>query len=333
MKARLKIRHTTVAAVSFWLFALMVPSKVAADTILFPVIAVNSPNVITVVSVMNLFPGGTSTHLKYTYRYKDALVGGAPNILGECTDHSFVRQTLDGDLVSFDASGSLNGGNALFGDGDAYGGGFALPASGAQRAYLLVTHSDAGGTRVDVGGEFALLDLAGEAIIMDIATGAAWGMKAINDFTRQDYTFRDQSSGGGVGVAMTQGTLGTLRRFSFFPPDEWTTRFFVTPIGGDMTSDLTARVNLEQDTVGGRTSQPLVNPTPIDHLVRCTAAIDLDTLLDSTVLAAVLNGGGWGALNMTSGSAVAYKLEFVVNNTSYGGTNNNGILLSGPGNF
>lgn len=69
--------------------------------------------------------------------------------------------TFDGDIDSFDVSGIFNGGNALYGDVNAYGGNFSLIGTGPRRAYFLVTNSDASGTPVVVGNP---RDLGGEAI-------------------------------------------------------------------------------------------------------------------------------------------------------------------------
>jgi hypothetical protein len=303
-------------------------SAALADTILFPVIAVNMPNVTTIVTVLNRI-GGTSTHLHYIYRYKDTYVGSSPNISGSCASVEFTRSTSDCDLVSFDASGCLNGGNALFGDTDSYGGSFHLPGSGAKRAYLLVTNSDSSGTRVGVGH---VRDLGGQAVIMDIAAGAAWGMKAINDNTREDYTFTNVDDGGGVWSAIPSNGY-TNRRFTFYPPNEWTTRFFVTPIGSSMNSaNLTATVNLISTSIGGGGLFDLMSNqytfTPIDQSVTGTAGVDLEDLVDSSVWSAIETCGGWSWFQVASGDAVVYKLEYVVNDLTYGGTNNNGYLLS-----
>ncbi len=68
----------------------------------------------------------------------------------------------------------------------------------------------------------------------------------------------------------------------------------------------------------------------VPQTVVCTGAVNLTDLLDSTALSALFNTGGWGRINVDSGdAAVIYKLEFVVNNPTFGGTNNNGFLLSG----
>ena len=299
-----------------------------ADTVLFPVIAINQPNVMTVVSVFSA-PGTSSGHLRYVYRSKNSLVGSSPNHTGTCDTTSFVRPSFDGDLVSFDASGIFDGGNALFNDGNSYAGGFGLGLSGPLRAYLLVINSDNSGTRVDVGAKQAL---GGEAIVMDIASGAAWGMRGINDKDREDYSFTKA----GVGTAI-QGFGKNCKWFSFFPLDEWKTRFFVTAVGNDMNSaNLDGSYTLwGVSNKGIYTRDGTFHSSNVSTNMKCTAAVDLDDMIDSSVLASVEHTGGWTWLCPTNSSdsasanpIVVYKLEFVVNDSTYGGTNNNGILLS-----
>ncbi|HWR58345.1 MAG TPA: hypothetical protein VN328_05605 [Thermodesulfovibrionales bacterium] len=303
-------------------------SVALADTLLFPVVAQNQPNVTTIISVIN---GGSSTHLRYTYRLKETFVGGdtsQPNISGTCATAAFTRPTFSGDLVSFDVSGVFNGGNALFSDASAYGGTFSTGGAGARRAYLLVSNSNAAGTRVDVANTTAL---RGEGIIMDISGGAAWGYRAVNDSTREDYSFINAQDGGGVYEALPDDTFNN-RRFPFFPPNEWTTRFFVTPIGGNMdTAHLSATVNLISESGSGVTDRNGTTYTfsPIDKTPTCTAAVDLSALMDSTVWASIQATGGWTWVRVSTGDAIVFKLEYVVNNPTYGGTLNNGYLLSG----
>ena len=299
-----------------------------ADTVLFPVIAVNQPNVTTLVSVFNL-PGSTSSHLRYVYRSKESLVGGLPNHTGNCTTTSFVRPTYDSDLVTFDTSGVFNSGNALFNDGNAYLGSFELGLSGPRRAYLLVTNSDSGGNRVDVSDNQAL---GGEAIVMDIASGAAWGMRALNDTGREDYTF-DKA---GVGTVI-QGSGHECKRLSFFSPADWRTRLFATPVGASMIG-----ANLDGSmTLWGHSAKGVYNrdgtfqSSSVSADVTCTAGVDVEEMIDSSVLASLENTGGWAwvcpldASGAPSANPIAlYKLEYVVNDPTYGGTNNNGYLLS-----
>lgn len=299
-----------------------------ADTLLFPVIAVNQPNVTTILSVMNEADTVAASYLHYTYRVKESLVGSDPNITGECASVSFTRPTYYHDLVSFDASGSMNSGNALFGDTDPYGGGFGMGLTGPRRAYLLVSHSNSIGTRVDVGSSSKLV---GEAVVMDIMYGAAWGYKAVNDTLSEDYTFTTA----GLEGAAIEFAAYNYRGFTFMPTDEWTTKFFVTPIGSNMdTSNLEATVRLSTLLhVINRTGVEF-SFTPPEIEPKCTAAIDLRDMMDATTQSAVSSTGGFSRFCVQSGGigsgspVIAYKLEYVVNNSTYGGTNNNCYLIT-----
>jgi hypothetical protein len=300
-----------------------------ADTLLFPVIAVNQPNVTTIISVNNWDQAAAASHLHYIYRYKDSVVGGSPNYTGGCATVEFTRPTHNGDLVSFDASGTLNSGNPLFNDTDSYGGTFSMPGTGPRRAYLLVTHSNASGTSIDAG-----VLLGGEATIMDIASGAAWGYRAIRDVTTTSgYEFinwfdRGGSGGDGVYTSISYGMwIFGLKQFTFFSPNEWTQKIFVTPIGGIMTSDRTAQVVLGS-TVWDRMGTSIDNSGAPTVSVTCTAAIDLEDMFDSTVWSTIQSTGGWTVIIPASGDVIVYWLEYVVNNPTYGGTNNNAYLLS-----
>jgi hypothetical protein len=297
-------------------------STAKADTILFPVIAVNQPNVTTIVSVFN-DPGHTSSYLHYIYRNKASLVGSTPNHAAYCGSQGFTRNTFDSDIVSFDTSGVFNGGNALFNDPNTYGGAFGMSSTGAQRAYLLVTNSDAGGTRVDVGDNQAL---GGEAIVMDIASGAAWGYRAANDISREDYSFTEA----GTRTVMS-GWGKSCKWFSFAPPNEWTTKFFVTPIGNNMnSSNIASTIFLAGTSTDGiftRGGTFLSFTNSLD--LTCTAGVSLVDMIDSTALSVVQNTGGWSWMcEFAVNPVIVYKLEYVVNDPTYGGTNNNGYLLS-----
>jgi hypothetical protein len=52
--------------------------------------------------------------------------------------------------------------------------------------------------------------------------------------------------------------------------------------------------------------------------------VNLSQLFNSTVWAAVENVGGWSWLTVADGDALIYKLEYAVNDPTYGGTVNNG---------
>jgi len=288
-----------------------------SDTLLFPFIAVNVPNVTTFVSVIDT--NGNLPNLTYIYRYKDTTVSSIPNHTGSCATTSFTRNTSRNDIVTFDTSGTFNSGNALFNDPTFYNGSFALGGTGAKRAYLLVTQSNASGVRTDSGTNRSLW---GEAMLIDIASGAAWGYKAFNDKNREDFTFDF------TGVFEDHGIV------PFFPLNEWTTKIFITPIGSNMDTANIQRDNfLLEDLNTGNNGVYNRATTFITFTknvsVRCTSAVDLKDFLDSTALAAVETTGGWGKFDEDAVYPfIAYKLEYVVNNSTYGGTNNNAVFIN-----
>jgi hypothetical protein len=170
--------------------------------------------------------------------------------------------------------------------------------------------------------------LGGEAIVMDIASGAAWGYKAINDTGREDYTFTQA----GVGTAI-EGYGNDCKWFSFLPTNEWTTKLFVTPIGSNMnTANITSTLELWNLSSLGLTTRGGTTINFANSLdITCTGVPSLVDMLDATALAAVQNIGGWTWIceqGASTNPIVVYKLEYVVNNPTYGGTNNNGFLLS-----
>lgn len=292
-----------------------------ADSILFPVLVSNPPDVTTLFSVVDGAASGGSTHLTYIYRYKDAFdSSGVPNRNGNCSSRTLTRSTTNGDVVSFDVSGSFDGGGALFGDANFYGGDFGLGVSGPQRGYLLVTNSNSSGTPVAVGDN---VDLSGEFVAMDIVGGAAWGGKAINDINREDFDFINATTPGGGVYSALPSNGSVYRRFTFAPPNEWSTRFFVTPIGANMDSaQLSAPISIVQLYDRDGQARPF---TSIVLTVTCTAAVDLQDLVDSSTWAAVENVGGWAYLGAVN--AVVHKLEYSMA-PQYNGTVNNGFLLS-----
>jgi len=73
------------------LFSLGTFSPAKADTILFPVIAVNQPNITTIISVWTR-PGTSTGYLLYIYRTKCAIVGcgvSGTKTTQEAVQHSF----------------------------------------------------------------------------------------------------------------------------------------------------------------------------------------------------------------------------------------------------
>ncbi len=328
---------------------------VLGDTILFPYIASDGVNVTTIVTIVN--KAGDASHLNFIYRYKTA----SSSLSASCNTTSFTRSTHQNDLLTFDVAGIFEGGRDMYNDPDSYGGTFNISESSPIRGYLVVTHSNSSGIRINVSNsDIAYSDesLYGEAVLLDITSGAAWGYRAQNkngtqsyDLEIPSYHLTTERVSGGVYSSSEGVTL------PFFPTSIWTTRLFITPTGPNMdNTDYYAKLKL---VTSKDPSQPRINDSsscsggPCDETegfftragiaigrsgsgaqtVNCVGMIPVTSFLDSTQRSFAENAGGWGILyaDYLSGGADyvnVYKLEYVLNNATYGGTNNNAILLS-----
>jgi hypothetical protein len=291
-------------------------------TILFPYINSNPGNLSTIVNVINTATladlGCSATEdLQLHYRYFTKEV--TASAIDVCEEIDFVRPTTRDDLVTFDAAGDINSGEAMFNDATDYNGGAGAPAfdlpnmglTDARRGYLLVNH------RCSVTGEIparpAQTMLDGEVMLLDVVNGAAWGYQSVIANQRNpvigNYGFASDASG--VANPVTSATTELLSevpagadnpQVAIYPPDEFQTRFFVTPLiinsanvtagmGSDMRaipdkdqkrtqiSLLNANANIGATT---RDEVPASGGAPVH--VRCVAGIDLDDL----------TGGGFG---------------------------------------
>jgi hypothetical protein len=141
-------------------------------------------------------------------------------------------------LVAFDASGAINGGNALFNDtGIAYGGRFDMTSAPATaRAFLLVDNND-----TENFENYDYASLYGEAMVIELGSGAAWGYVAYNGSyggpnTPTAIPFND-------GVDLQGEVMRSPRYFDsadsselestpaiLMPLTSFQTKFFVTPV-------------------------------------------------------------------------------------------------------
>jgi hypothetical protein len=160
-----------------------------ADAILFPWI-VKSGAISTIVSVVNTaaldplaapFTGVEQLH--WSYYYKHDGVGGIDNSqTASCAELNFKMTTSPMDVVTVDASGNINAGLPMFGDTNnvvAGGTSAALSAFGDRRAFLIVDNNT---PLLNLATQGANNDgtLYGEAMVLEIDTGAAWGYVAYN---------------------------------------------------------------------------------------------------------------------------------------------------------
>jgi hypothetical protein len=229
-----------------------------ADAILFPWV-IKSDAVSTIISVVNT-AGIVGSYefqsipfrLHYDYYYKRT----TDNLQTEdCINHSFKQFTSKDDIITFDASGNINAGLPLFFDTSPYD--LLQPMNlidpGPRRAFLIVDNNTGNFNDLGVNEDGTLY---GEAIVLEIAGGAAWGYIAFNaaegtgPSQTAPVTFRngqdDQgevvggaiSSVAGVAVPNPHGTITLgirpeITQTVLLPDNMGTTRFFFTP--ADMT--------------------------------------------------------------------------------------------------
>lgn len=213
-----------------------------ADAIMFPWI-VKSDTVSTLVSIVNTcgpigtYGGGLlNLELHYEYWYKVTNANGQTEI---CQPHSDKLPTSKDDIITFDTSCNINNGEALFGDPSPYGGAsFCLNEPSPRRAFLLVDNNTPAYLLNGVNADGTLY---GEAIVMEIQSGAAWGYSAYNAWATGQtdgqsgpiYFFDSFDALGEVvrGSSITATPAAALEwtQTVFMPPDVMSTRMFVTP--------------------------------------------------------------------------------------------------------
>jgi hypothetical protein len=309
MKRRLGLMRPKVILSVLVGLALLLTFGVAAkdakaDAIMFPWI-VKSDTVSTLISLVNTcgpigtYGGGLlNLEVHYEYWYKESTANGQTET---CDQHSDKIPTSKDDIITFDASCNINHGDALFNDPSPYGGAsFCLNETSPRRAFLLVDNNTpqyvTDGVNVDG-------TLYGEAIVMEIAAGAAWGYIAYNSAGGEVGTqsaavsFIDTTDLQGE-VVWGEDSLGIIQEYTqtvLLPPDVFTTKMFVTPIsdpdqggtGNQREGDINTRIQL-------RTMEPLTselvdgiydsdeNPmdgTPNKNIV-CTSGDDLSSLIN-----------------------------------------------------
>lgn len=163
------------------MFAFGTVKNAQADQLIFPWITKSSA-VSTIVSVVNTAGSslgwnyqGIDQLLHYQYWYKVSTANGQTEV---CTNQSFKRPTSKDDLVIFDAAANISDGKPLFGDTARYGDqSFKLSADGPRRAFLIVDNDTPFFTTYGINLDGTLY---GEAMVLEIAGGAAWGYIAYN---------------------------------------------------------------------------------------------------------------------------------------------------------
>ncbi len=325
---------------------LMLPVFAVADDIMFPWVPIFD-SVSTVISITNTADTDT---LNLVYRYKAG--DNYNNQTATCEHYDISTDTSQYDILTFDASGNINGGLPIFGDvvsgtkgytnADllALGNNITKPA----RAFLLVSNET---TTVP-----ADRTLYGEAMVLEIAGGAAWGYQAyfpvgVSSAPNAFDDFRMERSG--EIIANNEYVPVTL-----WPPNKVTTKFFITPITSVSmdTGNLSVKVRLckTTKTVGGDETcdeggvwfnDETGVSTAKEKTIVCTAAPTLDHLLEAAAYNAFKNKNtmGWANVVVDQGptapkasDAIVGKLDYTtsgitIEDTAVPGTLNNFIWL------
>lgn len=180
MRKKMALSVVAIALAMLLSFGVAI-DQASADAILFPWI-VKSTAISTIVSVVNTaginplvppFGGTPQLHLSYFYKDPDN------NQTTSCQDYDFKIPTSEMDIVTFDASGNINGGLPMFGDPNNGAGTLELLAPGDRRAFLIVDNNT---PLLSLPTQLNNVDgtLYGEAMVLEFAQGAAWGYVAYN---------------------------------------------------------------------------------------------------------------------------------------------------------
>ena len=284
--------------------------KAYADAILFPWI-LKSNTASTLISVVNTgglpyvgySENGNPLLLHYDYRYKASTANGDTE---QCNEYDFNRPTSSNDIVSFDASGIMGDGKALFNDSGPYNDqGFLLSAGIAapRRGFLIVDNNTPLINQLEQNGDGTLY---GEALIIDTEVGMTWGYTAYNarftgeaDQPYDPVYFNDRLDYQGEVIGATEAG-----RTVILPPSEFSTKFYVTPIGmnGQRYGDINTKVFLsygDPESDGSFYGGMFLNDEqPISFTTKknvvCTTALRLDELIPSAAYAAFTGTGGQG---------------------------------------
>jgi len=316
--------------------------KASADTLLFPWV-IKSTTVTTMLSVVNTAGGSTActTRLHYQYWYKNTTANGKTE---SCSPEDFSRQTSQNDLVSFDAAGLINSGGALFNDNPGHNGNVTyipndfsmVDPPAPRRAFLLVDNNDSCFT----DGKFDA-SLYGEALVIQLTQGAAWGYVAYNasrgfQSESDPVFFSDENDMQGEVLRSPRANDNEYNQTEWtpvviYPLTTFKTKFFVTPanwVAGQRSSNANSRLQLcldpEAVNNAGNADNLPTNPLCIHNgfydndegevsgggpvNVVCTAAFDVDE--DPAAGNTLLNLSQINYLKIFGGNAWAFVRSY-----------------------
>jgi hypothetical protein len=334
------------------LITMLLCATAYADSILFPYINSNPGNLSTIINIINTATPAILTcvdpndALLLHYRYFTKPVSGTGSATTDiCEEIDFSRPSTTGDLVTFDVTGIINSGKAMFGDATNYnlGGGapnFDIPTVGgltdARRGYLLVNHGCTVTGEIPGGTQGVAGDLDGEAILLDVVNGAAWGYRAVmaDPTVVGDYAFVPVTAAAPVAgetsdflpewpvaAAIPFGVANAYAHnqvVAIYPPNDFQTRFFVTPlvISTDLSTNndmsLPGANDQKRTRIRLLDRNGIVGVTDRDENafsrgqavhVRCVAGIDLESLTGA-LPAWFKAQGGWVQVDLQDPPAI-----------------------------
>jgi len=315
-------------------FVLTASFSAQADSVLLPWI-VKDNAISTIVTLVNTAdPVAIMKNPAYKvrfhmlYKYKNTTANGQ---LEGCQEYDFCVPTSYNDILVFDAAGNFNNGAPLFGDTTVQGvkyavnpSSLALPVDGPRRAFLIATNeiyrSEACGAANMAGPEGTIY---AEAMVVDIANGAAWGYDGYNpndpanatDF-ESSLNFNDNDTDTitdalGQVVARDRGEVAFL---TIMPPSVFTTKLFVTPINpaevggmGLLQAQLVAGVQLYCDlAILGNSHQD--KPGMFDYDERCISfnVVKGVVCTDASEISHYISEAAWNVFRNTRAEGWAY---------------------------
>jgi hypothetical protein len=223
-----------------------------ADAIMFPWVT-KSATVSTIISVVNLAAPDYSTdnpqpellHYQYWHKIPSPYTSDVNHQRNVCDEFDFKAYISKDDLVSFDSSGKINDGLPLWNDNDPlhpndtiFVSDYRLDIDDPVRAFLLIdnnTPNYAITANTNTDGT-----LYGEALVLEITTGAAWGYIAYNA-SGGTTSYQDDAVYFEDGLDYLGEVLGSSEETQtiILNPNSVTTKFFITPLTDD-----------EDDTIG-----------------------------------------------------------------------------------
>ncbi len=297
----------------FWAACTLIMSSVFfvrdahSDALLFPWV-LKSSSLSTIISVVNTAELQTvgAPQLHYAYYYKEPNKAG---LRDRCFEYDLLGATSQNDVLTFDASGHLDSGQALFNDMNSlafFAPGYSLSVNGTTRAFLIVDNNTPlyAAYASNVEGT-----LYGEALITDLSNGLAWGYTAYNALGEGMAESQNAQVSFGDGSDYQGEVIGPGEKgwTVMMPPSIYNTSFFVTPVGryGQRSANINARVyTCALIDAYNNCLVPgifLNDESPVSFIkqtnVVCTGAIQLSDLLSAAA---------YNTLSATGGQAWSY---------------------------